>query len=619
MSRLSRRILCHSLSLLLTGGLALSGCASEKANSSHSEATVSSAPQAPQYSASSEPAPVERQAGADTSASARASGAASGPRDQPAATPAPAAPPPAPAAEEERSDRASAPDISRKAGRAGLGRRARQKRSQLHQPAPMQNGGGGLALALADPTAAPDDQSVNTEDYRDYGQNPWTLTSEDRLSTFAIDVDTASYAIARRKLASGQVPPPASVRVEEFVNYFGYDYAGPDDGRPFAVHVDAAPSPFTAGRHLVRVGVQAKRLSLRERKNAHLVFLVDVSGSMQSADKLGLAKRALRVLLDNLKDGDTVSLVTYAGNTRVVLEPTGLEHKYRILSALEDLTAGGSTNMGSGLSLAYDMAARNLGPDSVSRVLVLSDGDANVGNTSHDDILATIRGQVKEGVTLSTIGFGMGNYKDTLMEQLANKGNGNYYYIDGMDQARRTFQEQLGGTLEVVAKDVKIQVEMDPNAVTRYRLIGYENRDVADADFRNDRVDAGEIGAGHSVTALYEVELSGQGKELATVRIRAKAPRGTRANESTYRFGRDEVAASFAKASPDFRFATAVMAAAELLRRSPHAADWSMGAVKQIAADATKVTGDAHRANERRGFLEMMAQMEKQRHALAQR
>lgn len=448
------------------------------------------------------------------------------------------------------------------------------------------------------------DIGQGAEDYKDYGKNPMVSTVEDHLSTFAVDVDTASYAIARRKLIGGQLPPESSVRVEEFVNYFKYDYQGPaanSNEAPFAVHMDMAPSPFSKERKLLRVGVQAKKLSLRERKNANLVFLVDVSGSMQSADKLELAKRALRVLVDNLKDGDTVSLVTYAGSTRVVLPPTGLEKKGEIISALEDLRAGGSTGMASGMELAYELAAKALGPDSLSRVIVLSDGDANIGNTSHDAMLKSIAGKVKEGVTLSTIGFGMGNYKDTLMEQLANKGNGNYFYIDGMNQARRVFQEQLGGTLEVVAKDVKIQVDFDPEVVKRYRLIGYENRDVADKDFRNDKVDAGEIGAGHTVTAMYEVELTREDAVPVTVRVRAKTPKGSKAAETAYAFSPKQNFATFTAAPQDFQFASAVMGAAEILRGSEHATQWSLKDVISIA----KASGDAYES-ERSEFIALM-------------
>jgi Ca-activated chloride channel family protein len=467
------------------------------------------------------------------------------------------------------------------------------------------------------PPPSPQDIGQGSEDYKDYGKNPMVSTAEDHLSTFAVDVDTASYAIARRKLMSGQLPPESAVRVEEFVNYFKYDYQGPvanGNDAPFAVHMDMAPSPFAKERKLLRVGVQAKKLSLRERKNANLVFLVDVSGSMHSADKLELAKRALRILVDNLKDGDTVSLVTYAGSTRVVLPPTGLEKKGEIISALEDLRAGGSTAMASGMELAYGLAAQTLGPNSLSRVIVLSDGDANIGNTSHDAMLKSIAGKVKEGVTLSTIGFGMGNYKDTLMEQLANKGNGNYFYIDGMNQARRVFQEQLGGTLEVVAKDVKIQVDFDPDVVKRYRLVGYENRNVADKDFRNDKVDAGEIGAGHTVTAMYEVELIREDAVPVTVRLRAKTPKGSKAAETAYAFSPKQNFASFSAAPEDFQFASAVMGAAEILRGSEHAAEWSLADVIRIA----KASGDAHES-ERSEFISLMEKARELRSKLARR
>jgi Ca-activated chloride channel family protein len=436
---------------------------------------------------------------------------------------------------------------------------------------------------------------VSTEDYAHHDVNRMTLVADDRLSTFAVDVDTASYAIVRRKILEGQAVPADAVRVEEFLNYFRYAYEGPGDERPFAVHTEAAPSPFTPGRHVLRVAVKGRDVAPAQRKRANLVFLVDVSGSMSSPDKLPLAQRSLRILVDNLNPGDTVALVTYAGATRVLLPPTGIEDKAKIHAAIDELSAGGSTAMGSGIELAYRLAARRLSDDTVSRVIVLSDGDANVGRTTHEEILATIRGHVREGVTLSTVGFGMGNYKDRLMEQLANKGNGNAYYIDGISQAKRVFQEQLGGTLEVIAQDVKVQVEMHPAAISAYRLVGYENRDLADRDFRDDRVDAGEIGAGHSVTALYEVELApGSHGPLATVRLRAKKPRGAEAAEHAVEVGRDRLRASFAEASPDLRFATAVMGFAEILRRSPYADGWKLEDVRAVARAATP-PGNAER------------------------
>jgi Ca-activated chloride channel family protein len=434
----------------------------------------------------------------------------------------------------------------------------------------------------------------NTEGYKDYGTNAWVESSKDHLSTFAADVDTASYTIARRKLTGGELPPAESVRVEEFVNYFGYDYAAPDGARPFDVSIDAAPSPFNSGRHVVRVGVTTKAKSVSERKPANLVFLVDVSGSMQGPDRIELAKRSLRILVENLADGDMVSLVTYAGSTRVVLEPTGLDRKNEILAAIEDLTAGGSTAMASGIELAYQQAMKHIGKDRISRVIVLSDGDANVGKTSHADILQTIAGKVKEGVTLSTIGFGMGNYKDETMEQLADKGNGNNFYIDTLSQAKRVFQEQLGSTLEVVAKDVKLQVDWNNDLVSRYRLIGYENRDIADNDFRNDRVDAGEIGAGHQVTAIYEVELarSAQPALLATVRVRHKEPIGDKATESAFPLTGDRIASTFDVAPADMRFAFAVAAFADVLRGAEDAEHWDLAAIRTIAKNAAGTSAE---------------------------
>jgi Ca-activated chloride channel family protein len=440
------------------------------------------------------------------------------------------------------------------------------------------------------------------EGYKDYGVNAWTETSKDKLSTFSVDVDTGSYTLARAKLMRGSLPVRESVRVEEFLNYFRYQYPQPAGDDPLAVYLDAAPSPFSVGKHLLRVGVQGRRVAVNERKTAHLVFLVDVSGSMQSPDKLPLAKRALRMLVDNLRDGDTVALVTYAGGVKLVLGPTGMEKKAAIHQAIEDLTAGGSTAMASGIQLAYQQAEKTLSSDSESRVLILSDGDANVGETSQQDIMSLIAGKVKEGVTCTTLGFGMGNYKDELMEQFANKGNGNHYYVDSLFEARRIFQEQLGGTLEVIAKDVKLQVEFDPDQVKAYRLVGYENRDIADVDFRNDKVDAGEIGAGHTVTALYEVELRpNAGEGFATVRLRAKKPKGETATERAFRFSGAQLASSFDKASRDFQFATAVMGAAEIFRQSPHAKDWSYDLVMEIARRASPKEN-----SERQEFLSLL-------------
>jgi Ca-activated chloride channel homolog len=410
------------------------------------------------------------------------------------------------------------------------------------------------------------------EAYADYGVNPFVDASQDKLSTFAIDVDTASFSISRRKLTEGTLPPKDAVRVEEFVNSFDYAYPAPTEG-PFAVHLDAAPSPYRQGSHLLRVGLQTKRPAARDRKPVHLVYLVDTSGSMQSADKIGLIKESLRMLTAQLQQGDTVALCTYAGSTREVLAPTGVSERVKILAAIDELSAGGGTAMASGMESAYGLASRTKKPGEISRVVVLSDGDANIGASSHDEILRGIERYKEQGITLSTVGFGNGNYKDTMMEQLADKGDGNYTYIDSREAAHKAFVENLGALLEVVAKDVKVQVEFDPAVVKRYRLVGYENRDVADKDFRNDKVDGGEVGAGHSVTAVYEVELTdaAKGRSLASVSLRWKSPEGGQAEEKRFEMAASSVVSDFADAPRSLRLATAIVGFAETLRESPHA------------------------------------------------
>jgi len=325
---------------------------------------------------------------------------------------------------------------------------------------------------------------------------------------------------------------------------------------------------------------------------------------MGSADKLGLAQQSLRILTENLGPQDSVSLVTYAGSTRVVLEPTGMENRDKIFAAIDELSAGGSTAMASGLDLAYEQAMKGLMPGSISRVIVLSDGDANVGPNGHEALLRIIGERAKKGVTLSTIGFGMGNYKDSEMEQLANKGDGNNYYIDSMSAAKKVFETQLGSTLEVVAKDVKLQVDFDPAIVSKYRLIGYENRNIADNDFRKDSVDAGEVGAGHQVTAMYEVELTPKGLEqnggFGVLRIRHKAPEGDTATEKAFAMT-TPAAASFEAASADLRFAFAVAAFADVLRGADEAKGWSLD---KIAAVAREASGDIGERAELVGLVE---------------
>ncbi|WP_437648156.1 vWA domain-containing protein [Sorangium sp. So ce362] len=519
----------------------------------------------------------------------------------PGAAPAVAAPPPpAPpvtAAPAPRSPASPSPArVAQSATATSAARLEARGRATGAAPAPKKVS----APAQAAPPAAvaitaPEPQG--SESYRDYGVNPVEDPAKDRLSTFAIDVDTASYAIARRKILDGALPPYQAVRAEEFLNYFDYGYASPTTG-PFAVHLAAAPSPFTVGHHLVRVAVQGRRVPVKERTPVHLVYLVDTSGSMHAPDRIELAKKSLKMLTESLKPGDTVALCTYAGSVREVLAPTGIESKGKILAAIADLSAGGSTAMASGIDLAYRLAERTLVKGHINRVVVLSDGDANVGPTSHDEILKTIKRARDKGITLSTIGFGQGNYKDLMMEQLANQGDGNYAYIDSEAQARRVFSEQVGGMLQVIARDVKIQVDFDPRFVKSYRLIGYENRNVADRDFRNDKVDAGEIGAGHSVTAIYDVELKasaqkGEGAAPVVVRLRHKAPLGSDvAEETLVKMAPGAIAPTFDAAPADLRFASAVAGFSEILRHSPHARSWRLSDVEKIARAAASSKGD---------------------------
>jgi len=448
-----------------------------------------------------------------------------------------------------------------------------------------------------EPAAA--DAPANTEQYTDYGVSPFVDASKDRLSTFAIDVDTASYSIARRKLREGAIPPKAAVRAEEFINSFDYGYSGPthESKAPFAVHFAAAPSPFEQGHQLVRVGIKGKHVQGAERVPVHLVYLVDTSGSMSSADKLGLAKKSLHLLTDTLRAGDTIALCTYAGSVREVLAPTAMTDKQKIHAAIEDLSASGSTAMSSGIDLAYALAKKTLVKGHVNRVIVLSDGDANVGASSHEQLLKQIEQYKGEGITLSTVGFGNGNYKDTMMEQLADKGDGNYSYIDDEKQARKVFVDQLDGLLQVIARDVKVQVDFDPEVVEKYRLVGYDNRDVKDKDFRNDKVDGGEIGAGHSVTAIYDVVLKAAGsvsdRSPLTVRIRHKKPLGADpATETAHPMAMSSFAKTFETAETSYRLAVSVMAFAEILRESPHAKEWTLGKVESIAKGASVVPAE---------------------------
>lgn len=447
-------------------------------------------------------------------------------------------------------------------------------------------------------------EPVSGEKYNHYEANKKTDTVFDRFSTFAVDVDTASYAMSRRKLSQGQLPPTDAVRVEEFVNYFKYNYPQPKSIHPFSLTLEAAPSPFNQKKYIMRVGVHGREVAPDQRPDAHLTFLVDVSGSMNQPDKIGMLKESLKMLVNNLRPSDTVAVTTYAGRTELLLAPTKVANKAAIISVIENLHTGGGTAMQSGINLAYQQASLNLHKGDINRVVICSDGDANIGRTSPTEILKEIEQYTKQGITVSTIGFGEGNYHDAMMQQFADKGDGNYYYIDNLLQAKRVFVENLTSTIEVIAKDVKVQVEFNPAAVANYRLIGYEKRDIADEDFRNDEVDAGEIGAGHTVTALYEVELRAQpDAEIATVRLRYKQPEGDDvAKEVETKFTTARLQQNFDGASDDFRFATAVGAFAEILRNSPAAKTWTLNAVQTIARKAAPPN-----SQERQEFLSLVS------------
>ena len=359
-----------------------------------------------------------------------------------------------------------------------------------------------------------------------YGVNPTIDTSAERVSTFAADVDTGSYTLARGYLERNQLPPEAAVRVEEFVNAFDYAYR-PPDREAFAVQVEAFPSPYRKGYHVLHIGLKGREVKAEARKSAALTFVIDVSGSMQQENRLPMAKQAMTMLTEQLRPDDSVAVVVYGDRAHTVLEPTPASKKDVIFAALRGLRSEGSTNVQAGLDLAYSVALRQFKGGGINRVILCSDGVANNGITSADGIYARVKGKASEGITLTTVGFGMGSYNDVLMERLADQGDGHYAYVDKLDEARRIFVEQLTGTLEVIAKDVKLQLEFNPEAVERYRLLGFENRALKKEDFANDKVDAGEIGAGHSVTAIYEVKLRSRSpKFFATFRARFKQPQG---------------------------------------------------------------------------------------------
>ncbi len=446
-------------------------------------------------------------------------------------------------------------------------------------------------------------EEFSTETYDLIQDNKFIDVLHHPLSTFSIDVDTASYSNIRRFLDSGQLPPKDAVRIEEMLNYFPYHYAPPAGNSPVAVHLEVASAPWRPEHRLVRIGIKAKQIDVAHRPASNLVFLIDVSGSMDSPEKLPLLKEALRMLIHQLDGRDRLSIVVYAGASGLVLAPTRCSEKQILTDALERLEAGGGTNGGAGIDLAYRTALEHLDPQASNRVILATDGDFNLGVTSQGDLIRMVEERAKQGVFLTVLGFGMGNYKDSTLEKLADKGNGNYAYIDTLSEANKVLVEELAGTLLTLAKDVKIQVEFNPAQVQAYRLLGYENRLLADEDFNDDKKDAGEIGAGLSVTALYEIATGGSDVELSTVdplkyqkptefaqptsaelltvKLRYKEPNGD--NSQLLEFPLEDNNRQFDAASPDFRFAAAVASFGMLLRDSPHKGTSNYKGVVSIA------------------------------------
>jgi len=409
--------------------------------------------------------------------------------------------------------------------------------------------------------------------FQSAGSHPFVDTARDRLSTFGLDVDTASYTVARRYLREGHLPPREAIRVEEFLNYFSYGDPPPARG-DFALRAEGAASIFTQEprTYLLRFNLRAREVKAEHRKPAVLTFVVDISGSMEQGNRLGLVKRSLDLLLGQLRKDDKVGLVVYGAEARVLLEPTS--DRELIRSAIERLVPDGATNAEAGIALGYDVAGRSFRPGAINRILLCSDGVANVGATGPEPILQRIRNESKRGIELTTLGFGLGNYNDVLMERLADQGNGRYAYLDDLNEARRVLVEELTGTLQTIAEDAKVQVEFSPAAVARWRLIGYENRDIPDEKFRDNTVDAGEIGAGHSVTALYEVQLTPQASgKIASLHLRYRVPVTGELRETVRDLRASELVPDWKNASPGFRLASLVAEFAETLRGSSHAED----------------------------------------------
>lgn len=452
------------------------------------------------------------------------------------------------------------------------------------------------------PQEAPAAPSRTGETYRQLPENMFLAVAERPRSTFSVDVDRASYAIVRSYLSQGQLPPPEAVRIEELVNYFDYAYPQPTDGRPLAVHSEVSTCPWNPNHQLVLLGLQAHDVNVSEMPRANLVFLVDVSGSM--TEELPLVKQSLKLLVSRLRNDDRVSIVTYAGGTDVVLRGTWAKFKDKINDGIDALAAGGGTNGAGGIDLAYDLAEDNLWRGGNNRVILVTDGDFNLGPASPEGLQGLIEEKAKTGVFLSVLGVGHGNLNDQTMELLSDKGNGNYAYLDNLMEAEKVLVQEMSGTLLTVAKDVKLQVEFNPRYVASYRLIGYENRALADRDFKDDKKDAGEIGAGHRVTALYEIvpagaaaadpnaadplryqktSVGGPVNELLTLKLRYKEPKGEASNEYTVAVPAE---VQPLQQTPNLRLAAAVASAGMLLRGSQYAGKANFALVNRLAGNS---------------------------------
>lgn len=459
------------------------------------------------------------------------------------------------------------------------------------------------------------------DDFTDFDESPLKLVADEPVSTFSIDVDTASYSYVRRLLNDGYLPDPDSVRIEEMINYFDYDYATPDNAaQPFQPSVQIYPTPWNAKTQLMQIGIKGYVPAAAEDKPSNLVFLLDTSGSMEAPDKLPLLKRAFALLAGQLGENDTVSIVAYAGSAGVVLEPTKATDKATILAALDNLAAGGSTAGADGIELAYQLAAGNKVEGGINRVILATDGDFNVGIDDPEDLEEFIKVKRDQGISLSVLGFGMGNYGDDTMQALAQNGNGNASYIDSFKEAHKVLVQELGGTLETIAKDVKIQVEFNPAVVSEYRLVGYETRALNREDFNNDKVDAGDIGAGHTVTAIYEITPVGSGGELVDplrygtdtpavtlpnrvdsaeigfLKLRYKLPEGTESTLIETPITEALAVDTIDEASTDSRWAAAVAAFAQKLKRSSYAGEMTYADIRDLAQGARGDDENGYRA-----------------------